>query len=302
INKALEKAQKKVEARNFDTRKNVLKYDDVMNAQRKEVYAQRKEFMQAPDVAETVAEMRAEIVHLMVSRRVPEKAFAEQWELTELADDLRRLLNVDMPVVDWGREEGIDETHLRERIVRAADELMAAKAARMTPELMRFIEKSLLIQVLDAVWKEHLYALDHLRQGIGLRAYGQRDPLNEYKSEAFALFNAMLDELKDRVTMMLARVELAPEGPGDLVPPPRPVQMFESHPEPELALAGAAEPRSDMALEMRATAPPIPVAARPMRTEAVDPDDPSTWRNASRNGPCPCGSGKKYKHCHGKLA
>ncbi len=302
INKALEKAQKKVEARNFDTRKNVLKYDDVMNAQRKEVYAQRKEFMQAPDVAETVAEMRAEIVHLMVSRRVPEKAFAEQWELTELADDLRRLLNIDMPVVDWGREEGIDETHLRERILRAADELMAAKAARMTPELMRFIEKSLLIQVLDAVWKEHLYALDHLRQGIGLRAYGQRDPLNEYKSEAFALFNAMLDELKDRVTMMLARVELAPEGPGDLVPPPRPVQMFESHPEPELALAGAAEPRSDMALEMRATAPPIPVAARPMRTEAVDPDDPSTWRNASRNGPCPCGSGKKYKHCHGKLA
>ena len=302
INKALEKAQKKVEARNFDTRKNVLKYDDVMNAQRKEVYAQRKEFMQAPDVAETVAEMRTEIIQLMVSRRVPEKAFAEQWELSELADDLRRLLNVDLPVVEWGREEGIDETHLRDRVVRAADELMAAKAARMTPELMRFIEKSLLIQVMDAVWKEHLYALDHLRQGIGLRAYGQRDPLNEYKSEAFALFNAMLDELKERVTMMLARVELAPEGPGDLIPPPRPVQMFESHPEPEMALAGAPQPASDMALEMRAIAPAIPVAARPMRSEAVDPDDPSTWRNASRNGPCPCGSGKKYKHCHGKLA
>ena len=240
INKALEKAQKKVEARNFDTRKNVLKYDDVMNAQRKEVYAQRKEFMKASDVAETVAEMRTEIIELMVSRRVPEKAFAEQWELADLAEDLRRLLNMDLPVVEWGHEEGIDETQLRERIVQAADAMMAAKAANMTPELMRFIEKSLLIQVLDAVWKEHLYALDHLRQGIGLRAYGQRDPLNEYKSEAFLLFNAMLDELKERVTAMLSRVELAPEGPVE-PPPPQPVQMFELHPEPELAFAGPAE-------------------------------------------------------------
>ena len=207
INKALEKAQKKVEARNFDTRKNVLKYDDVMNAQRKEVYAQRKEFMKATDVSETVADMRAEMIEQMVLRRVPEKAFAEQWELKELADDLRRVLNLDLPIEEWGREEGIDESHLRERIEQAADAMMAAKAANMGPDLMRFIEKSLLIQTLDAVWKEHLYALDHLRQGIGLRAYGQRDPLNEYKSEAFALFNAMLDELKERVTSMLARVE-----------------------------------------------------------------------------------------------
>ena len=211
INKALEKAQKKVEARNFDTRKNVLKYDDVMNAQRKEVYAQRKEFMKVSDVSETVTDMRAEVIESMVLRRVPEKAFAEQWELKDLADDLRRVLNLDLPIEEWGREEGIDESHLRERVEQAADALMAAKAANMGPELMRFIEKNLLIQTLDAVWKEHLYALDHLRQGIGLRAYGQRDPLNEYKSEAFALFNAMLDELKERVTAMLARVELAPE-------------------------------------------------------------------------------------------
>ena len=188
-------------------------------------------------MSETVAEMRSEIIDLMVSRRVPEKAFAEQWQLTELADDLQRLLNMDLPVVEWGHEEGIDETHLRERIRPRLDEMMAAKAANMTPELMRFIEKSLLIQVLDAVWKEHLYALDHLRQGIGLRAYGQRDPLNEYKSEAFVLFNAMLDELKERVTSMLARVELAPEGPA-APPPPRPMQMFETHPEPEMVGAG----------------------------------------------------------------
>ena len=210
INKALEKAQKKVEARNFDMRKNVLKYDDVMNNQRREVYGQRREFMRADDVAETVQEMRAEVIAAMVARRIPEKAYAEQWETAELAEDVKRLLNLDLPIVDWGREEGIDETGIRERIEAASDQQMAAKAANLGPELMRFVEKSLLLQVLDAVWKEHLLALDHLRQGIGLRAYGQRDPLNEYKSEAFALFNAMLDELKERVTAMLARVEIGP--------------------------------------------------------------------------------------------
>ncbi len=290
INKALEKAQKKVEARNFDTRKNVLKYDDVMNAQRKEVYAQRKEFMKATDVSETVTDMRADVIESMVLRRVPEKAFSEQWELKELADDLRRVLNLDLPIEEWGREEGIDESHLRERVEQAADAMMASKAANMGPDLMRFIEKSLLIQTLDAVWKEHLYALDHLRQGIGLRAYGQRDPLNEYKSEAFALFNAMLDELKERVTGMLARVELAPEP----VRPP-PVTM-ELHPQPVPAFAGEPE----MALE-GAGAAPVAVATQPMRSDAVDPNNPSTWRNTSRNAPCPCGSGKKYKHCHGRL-
>ena len=291
INKALEKAQKKVEARNFDTRKNVLKYDDVMNAQRKEVYAQRKEFMKASDVSETVTDMRAEVIESMVLRRVPEKAFAEQWELKELADDLRRVLNLDLPIEEWGREEGIDESHLRERVEQAADAMMAAKAANMGPELMRFIEKNLLIQTLDAVWKEHLYALDHLRQGIGLRAYGQRDPLNEYKSEAFALFNAMLDELKERVTAMLARVELAPEP----VRPPPPMPMMELHPQPMPAFAGEPE----MAMEGAGS---VAIAGmQPMRSDAVDPNDPATWRNTSRNAPCPCGSGKKYKHCHGRL-
>ncbi|HEY2620574.1 MAG TPA: preprotein translocase subunit SecA [Acetobacteraceae bacterium] len=291
INKALEKAQKKVEARNFDTRKNVLKYDDVMNAQRKEVYAQRKEFMKASEVSETVADMRAEVIESMVLRRVPEKAFHEQWELKELAEDLQRVLNLDLPVEEWGREEGIDESHLRERVDQAADAMMAAKAANMGPDLMRWIEKNLLIQTLDAVWKEHLYALDHLRQGIGLRAYGQRDPLNEYKSEAFALFNAMLDELKERVTAMLARVEIAPEP----VRPPPPVQMMELHPQPAPVFAGDRE----MALE-GAGAMSI-AGTQPMRSDAIDPNDPATWRNASRNAPCPCGSGKKYKHCHGRL-
>jgi preprotein translocase subunit SecA len=288
INKALEKAQKKVEARNFDTRKNVLKYDDVMNDQRKEVYAQRKEFMKLTDVAEMIAEMREDVLTAMVAARVPEKAFSEHWELAELSADVQRVFGMALPVEEWGREEGIDETHLRERLEKAVDEMMAAKAANMGPELMRFIERSLLIQTLDAVWKEHLYALDHLRQGIGLRAYGQRDPLNEYKSEAFVLFNSMLVELKERVTGLLSRVELAPERP--IAPPPVMMQMVESHAEPASAMSG------ELAL-----AEPRVVSMMPNRTPAVDPHDESTWAGTPRNAQCPCGSGKKYKHCHGRL-
>jgi preprotein translocase subunit SecA len=292
INRALEKAQKKVEARNFDTRKNVLKYDDVMNAQRKEVYAQRKEYMKTADVSETIEDMRAEVLESMVARRVPERAFAEQWELKELADDVSRVFNLTLPIEAWGREDGIDETHLRERIEKSVDGMMAAKAANMGPDLMRFIEKSLLIQTMDAVWKEHLYALDHLRQGIGLRAYGQKDPLNEYKTEAFVLFNTLLDELKERLTTLLSRVELAPE--RVMEPPPPPPPMFETHAEPASAL------ESDVAV--LEAAPPANITSRPARTPAVDPKDESTWAATPRNAACPCGSGKKYKHCHGRLA
>ena len=283
INKALEKAQKKVEARNFDMRKNVLKYDDVMNNQRREVYGQRREFMRADDVSETVAEMRADVIATTVALRIPEKAYAEQWETQALAEDLHRLLGIDLPVVEWAAEEGIDETGIRERVEAAADAHMAAKAANVGPELMRFVEKSILLQMLDAVWKEHLLALDHLRQGIGLRAYGQRDPLNEYKSEAFALFNAMLDELKDRVTSMLARVELGPEAP----------------PEPAYQPVAAGISYSDPAREAPYAGGDVLEAERPRAV--LDPADPSTWLATPRNAPCPCGSGKKYKHCHGKL-
>ena len=295
INKALEKAQKKVEARNFDTRKNVLKYDNVMNDQRREVYAQRREFMRADDVSETVREMRAEIVADMVARRMPEKAYAEQWETEALAEDVRRVLNLDLPVVEWAREEGIDEVQVRERIEAAADAAMAAKAANFGADLMRYVEKSLLLQVLDSVWKEHLLALDHLRQGIGLRAYGQRDPLNEYKSEAFALFNGMLDELKERVTSMLGRVELGvPDAPPPDLFQPRPQQMFENHPEAALGYVDGGD--TDV-LER-----PAQLNLGGASAQALDPADPATWRNVSRNAPCPCGSGKKYKHCHGRTA
>ncbi len=301
INKALEKAQKKVEARNFDMRKNVLKYDNVMNDQRREVYAQRREFMKAADVSETVADMRAEVIQSMVARRIPEKAFAEQWESVELQQDVLRVLNLDLPVAEWAREEGIDESHIRERVEDASDKFMAAKAANMGPQLMRAVEKSFLLQILDQVWKEHLLALDHLRQGIGLRAYGQRDPLNEYKTEAFALFNALLDELKERVTMMLCRVELGQPAP----PPPPPPPMQESHPDPDSPLrprgprgpAEAAMAEAEPAYEMAGGGM---ITAMPMRSDQVDPNDPATWRNSPRNAPCPCGSGKKFKHCHGR--
>jgi preprotein translocase subunit SecA len=284
INKALEKAQKKVEARNFDTRKNVLKYDDVMNAQRREVYAQRREYMRAADVSETVADMRSEIIANMVAAHIPEKAFAEQWRATELAEQVQRVLNLSLPIADWAREEGIEEHQIQSRIEDAADQMMAAKAANLGPELMRYVEKSLLLQVLDQVWKEHLLALDHLRQGIGLRAYGQKDPLNEYKSEAFALFNGLLDELKERVTMMLCRVELSPQEPAPPPPPPV-VTMMQGGDDSQAGVDSYGMADTSVMT----------------RTPGVDPNDPSTWAATPRNAPCPCGSGKKYKHCHGRL-
>jgi preprotein translocase subunit SecA len=297
INKALEKAQKKVEARNFDMRKNVLRYDDVMNAQRKEVYAQRREFMRAPDVSETITDMRDEIIGNLVKLRVPEKGLTENWELTELAADLSRVLAVNFPIEEWGRADGMDEGALEERIQQAAGEMTQQKEQRFGADTMRFIEKSILIQMLDTVWKEHLYALDHLRQGIGLRAYGQRDPLNEYKSEAFVLFNFMLDELKERVTTMLARVEIAQEQP----PPPLPFaspQAHEMHPSP----GSAFDTGSDVGLlEPAWSDTGVMLGNAPTGGEAVDPANPSTWGAVGRNAPCPCGSGKKYKVCHGRI-
>ncbi len=287
INKALEKAQKKVEARNFDMRKNVLKYDDVMNAQRKEVYAQRKEFMRAEDVSETIADMRGEILTGMVARRVPEKSFAEKWELSELGGDLNRLLGLDLPIEAWGREEGMDEVGLRERIEHATAETVRDKEQRFGAPTMRFVEKSLLIQTLDAVWKEHLYALDHMRQGIGLRAYGQRDPLNEYKSEAFLLFNVMLDDLKERITALLARVELAEERP--MPEPLASPYIHESHPAPGSAYGAAT---AELGWDDSAVMVGGPRGA----DEGTEAPRPAM---VGRNAACPCGSGKKFKHCHG---
>ncbi|RKK04562.1 preprotein translocase subunit SecA [Pseudoroseomonas wenyumeiae] len=294
INRALEKAQKKVEARNFDTRKNLLKYDDVMNDQRKEVYAQRRAFMQAQDVSETIEEMRRDTVSDMVARAIPENAYPDQWDLVGLERQAQDKLGLVLPIQEWGREEGIDEEQVRERLQQAVDQAAAARAANTGPDLMRMVEKSLLLQVFDAVWKEHLLNLDHLRQGIGLRAFAQRDPLNEYKSEAFNLFNGLLDELRERVTSLLMRIELQPNAPP---PMPEPVMVTDMrHPDPAFADAAAmATGGADVSGWEHAPAP------LPQGGEEIDPADPSTWYRTPRNAACPCGSGKKYKHCHGKL-
>jgi preprotein translocase subunit SecA len=295
INKALEKAQKKVEARNFDTRKNLLKYDDVMNNQRREVYAQRRAFMAAEDVAETVSEMRRETIGAMVDRAIPENAYPEQWDVEGLQEKVLRILGLDLPVADWAREEGIDETQVRERLEKAADEHYAARVANIGADLMRQVEKSLLLQIFDAVWKEHLLSLDHLRQGIGLRAYGQRDPLNEYKSEAFNLFNAMLEELRERVTNVLMRIEIRQNDPP---PMPEPVRVTDMrHPDPN-GMGGELEYADAGPAPAYGTA--VQTARVPVMAAAVDPNDPATWAGTPRNAPCPCGSGKKYKHCHGR--
>ncbi|MBI0536136.1 preprotein translocase subunit SecA [Roseomonas sp. KE2513] len=292
INKALEKAQKKVEARNFDTRKNLLKYDDVMNDQRKEVYAQRKSFMQAADVSETVTEMRREVIDDMVAAAIPENAYPEQWRMDTLQSRVREILGLDLPVVDWAREEGIDETQIRERLHEAADTTYAARAANFGVDRMREVEKSILLMVFDKVWKDHLLSLDHLRQGIGLRAYGQRDPLNEYKSEAFNLFNAMLAEMREETTRWLMQVDIPTGAP---LPSPEPISVLDArHPAPD-----SGDPLLGYDAAVGEYGAAAPVAASRV-AEGVDPNDPSTWDRTPRNAPCPCGSGKKYKHCHGR--
>ena len=291
VNKALEKAQQKVEARNFEIRKNLLKFDDVMNDQRKVVYEQRKELMSADDVAHTVADMRHQVIEDLVARDIPENAYPEQWNMHGLHGEIFRIFNLDLPLADWAKEEGIADAEIRDRLLEAADRRMAEKAANFGPDTMRMIEKSLLLQILDQVWKEHLLSLDHLRQGIGLRAYAQRDPLNEYKREAFDLFQAMLERLRERVTLVLAHVELRmdPAAEPALRPPPPP-EMHESRADPAFAEA-------DEGPGGGATAT---VRSRQAAVRA-NPSDPSTWGRVARNAACPCGSGKKYKHCHGQL-
>ncbi|MEI8395200.1 MAG: preprotein translocase subunit SecA [Rhodospirillaceae bacterium] len=297
INKALEKAQQKVEAHNFEIRKNLLKFDNVMNDQRKVVYEQRREIMDATDVAETIAEMRSEVIADLVRKHIPANTYSEQWNLKSLQEDVRHILNLPLPVEDWGKEEGIDEEHLLARIAEAADRKMAEKAANYGPEVMRSVEKSLLLQLLDQNWKEHLLHLDHLRQGINLRAYGQRDPLNEYKREAFEMFEQLLVLLRQSVTTVLLHVEiqLSPtEDLDSLFQRPAP-EMQESRSDPALAtLTAEALPEGDAQIRR------IPVTHGPA-SGGIDKNDPETWGKVPRNSPCPCGSGKKYKQCHGKV-
>jgi preprotein translocase subunit SecA len=302
INKALEKAQGKVEARNFDIRKNLLKFDDVMNDQRKAIFEQRRELMSEADVGETVADMRRQVVDDLFRTHIPEKSYVDQWDTEGLAEAMRNIFDVDLPVPDWSREEGVGEEEMHERLMRAAEEKAARKATQIGPQVMRQIEKAVLLQTLDGLWREHLLTLEHLRQVVGLRGYGQRDPLNEYKGEAFALFETMLARLREAVTGQLMHVELAkPEEAPSLEDAELP--RLEAHHldpttgEDEFELEGAVAggpPRGSGAMAMS------PSRSR-KAAAAVNPADPSTWGKVQRNALCPCGSGKKYKHCHGKF-
>ena len=293
INKALEKAQQKVEGRNFDIRKNLLKYDDVMNDQRKVIFEQRLELMRDDTVDDTIVGMRHEVIDALVARHIPERAYPEQWDIQGLDTALREILTLELPVEEWAKEEGIADEEVRERLTRHIDESMAAKAAKWGPEVMRYVEKSILLQTLDQLWREHLLMLEHLRQVIGLRGYGQRDPLNEYKAEAFTLFEGMVTQLREAVTAQLMRVEIVQQQPEETEPLP----YMEAHKvdpltgEDEMALAPA-ELVAALAGNGNGNGGGQPAVRKA--------DDPSSWGKVGRNEPCPCGSGKKFKHCHGR--
>jgi preprotein translocase subunit SecA len=287
INKALEKAQMKVEARNFDIRKNLLKYDDVQNDQRKVIFEQRKELMDGEHLTEIVTEMRHEVVDAMVTRHIPATAYAEQWESAGLAAAVREGLNLNLPVEDWAKEEGIAEEEIRERILKASDEAANERAARFGPEVMTYVEKSVLMQNLDALWREHLVNLDHLRSVVGFRGYAQRDPLNEYKSEAFELFQALLGNLRQVVTSQLMRVEIVRQAADAPAP-----ELPEMHGEHIDGTTG----ENDF-IDTASFGEDVLVAP-----ESRDPQNMKTWGRIGRNEQCPCQSGKKFKHCHGAFA
>ena len=283
VNKALEKAQQKVEARNFEIRKNILKYDDVLNDQRRVIFDQRKEIMSSDDVSDQIADFREEVVEMLVSRHIPEKAYAEQWDGQGLQDEIAKTFGVELPVVAWTKEEGIADEEVRERITKAVEERAASRATEFGIDVTRYVEKAILLQTLDHNWREHIVNLDHLRQYVGLRGYGQRDPLNEYKSEAFELFENLLATLRTDVVRQLMHVQIqtGPVPPLEDTPLP---DMYASHINP---LTGENE---------LAETPGVWPDDAP-----VDPNNPRTWDKVQRNAPCPCGSGKKYKHCHGAL-
>ena len=292
INKALEKAQHKVEARNFEIRKTLLKYDDVMNDQRKVIYEQRRELMKGEDIAADVHEMRTDTITSLVQRCVPAKAMASQWDIAGLHEECLRLFHLDLPVQEWAKEEGIGDEVILERITAAVDEHMTAKRERYGESIWRMIEHSLVLQLLDQAWKDHLLQLDHLRHGINLRAYGQRDPLNEYKREAFEMFQSMLTHLRERVTQSLSLVELqVTNDKGEDMSHTLRARSDRARSKAIPAMAGSGASSGSGGSEMS-----------PMRhPPARDPGDPATWGRVARNEPCPCGSQKKYKHCHGRL-
>lgn len=293
INKALEKAQQKVEARNFDVRKNLLKFDNVMNDQRKAIFEQRIELMSEEDLSETISDMRHQMIDDLVADHIPERAYPEQWDTDGLEETVQTSLSLNLPIKEWAAEEGIADEEIRARLYDHADRHMAEKAAQISSDLLRQVEKSILLQTVDHHWREHLLHLDHLRQTIGLRGYGQRDPLNEYKTEAFTLFESLLNRLRQDVTRQLMSIQPMPaeEAPTIEEMPTR--EMHEKHLDP---VTGENEIDDDPSVGAQTT-----VLSRAPASAGLDPGKPETWGKVARNAACPCGSGKKYKHCHGAV-
>ncbi|MEL7178246.1 MAG: preprotein translocase subunit SecA [Pseudomonadota bacterium] len=286
VNKSLERAQAKVEGRNFDIRKQLLKFDDVMNEQRKVIFSQRRDIMEAKDLSEVTKDMRDQVIDDLVDDFMPPKTYADQWDTEGLYAAVIEDLGVDVPVITWAAEEGVDDDDIRERLEEAADKFMAEKAEAFGDETMRNVEKQILLQTIDAKWREHLLTLEHLRSVVGFRGYAQRDPLNEYKTEGFQLFESMLDGLRTDVTQKLSKI--------------RPMSKEEQ----EQMVAQIRQQQQAAAAAATAAAAPAAAAAATPGTarEGFDENDPTTWGNPGRNDLCPCGSGKKFKHCHGRLA
>ena len=291
VNKSLERAQAKVEGRNFDIRKQLLKFDDVMNDQRKVIFGQRRDIMEAADLQEITADMREQVIDDLIDQFMPPKTYADQWDTQGFQAAVADQLNLDVPVAAWCEEEGVDDEVIRERLVEASENMMAQKAEQFGPENMRNIEKQVLLQAIDGKWRDHLLTLEHLRSVVGFRGYAQRDPLNEYKNESFQLFESMLDSLRTEVTQKLGQIRPMTEEEQQQILS----QMQERQAAAQVNAAQAAEENSEA---------PASTAAAASGSTAVagfDENDPSTWGTPARNDECPCGSGKKFKHCHGSL-
>ena len=290
INKAIQKAQQKVEARNFDIRKNLLQYDDVMNDQRKAIFGQRKEIMSSDDVSDYVIDMRHDVIEGFVNRAIPERAMSAEWDFDSIHEEGLRLLSVNLPTSDWKLEEGIANAEIIERTVAASDRKMKEKTISVGSEVMQRVEKSLVLQMIDSGWRDHLQQLDFLRGAVQLRAYGQKQPLLEYQKESFTMFQSMLDSLRERVTEVLSRVEVRVDPTEDQLKPRGSGQLSLGR---SLAPEQEAFRKSKVAeISQQRLMPRISPSQR-------DPLDPSTWGKLSRNEKCPCGSNKKYKYCHG---
>ena len=293
INKALEKAQQKVEARNFDIRKNLLKFDNVMNDQRKVIFDQRIGIMKGEEISETVDDLRHDIIGELISKHIPENAYAEQWDAVGLRERLREAVAVDFPMEDWAKEEGIADEEIRERVLKTTDDYYNSKREKFTPDIMQQVEKSVLLQTMDRLWREHIVAVEYLRQVIGLRSYGQRDPLNEYKTEGFTLFSEMVTNMKEAVTSQLMRIEIRMQGDDGLLPDETQLPPMQAH---HIDATTGMDDVGEGAPVFGSFNQPV------VSTGPIDPKNPETWGKVGRNDDCPCGSGKKYKHCHGAYA